>query len=166
MRDDSLQNSATTTVLGHSVGLASDHAAPALRALVKSWLHGQGFEVRDYGTETAESVDYPDYAARLSQGLLTGEVSWGVALCGTGQGMNMALNRYPQVRAALCDSETLARLARAHNDANVMVLGGRVSGSLVAEACLQAFTTTAFAAGRHARRVAKLSAKPLEDIKT
>jgi ribose 5-phosphate isomerase B len=80
--------------------------------------------------------------------------------------MNMALNRYPQVRAALCDSETLARLARAHNDANVMVLGGRVSGSLVAEACLQAFTTTAFAAGRHARRVAKLSATPLEDIKT
>jgi ribose 5-phosphate isomerase B len=139
------------------IALASDHAGVELKAALKAELESQGRAVLDLGAHGAQSVDYPDFADALAKALAEGRARWGIAVCGTGIGISMALNRHRHVRAALCHDTTGARLAREHNDANVLAMGARLIGTEVAKDCVQTFLGTAFAAGRHERRVAKLA---------
>ena len=115
-----------------------------------------GHEILDLGTDGPGSVDYPDYGKALAESIASGKAERGVAICGTGIGISIAVNRHPGVRAALCHDETSARLAREHNDANVLALGARLIGPEVAKRCLRTFLETEFAGGRHVARVAKL----------
>lgn len=137
------------------IALASDHAGFTLKEIVKRILQNyDDIEVIDLGPVTAEqSVDYPDYAKKLAENL----VDIGVLICGTGIGMSIAANRFKNVRAALCTTPEFAKLARAHNDANVLVLPGRFLNEEDAKACLDVFLTTPFDGGRHQQRVEKLS---------
>lgn len=137
------------------VAIASDHAGYTLKEELKS-LFADRVEWHDLGTGSLESVDYPDYAKALGDNITKNKALRGVAICGTGIGMAIALNRFPAVRAALCTDATMARLARAHNDANVLVMGGRIIGLERARECLAVFLDTPFAGGRHERRVEKL----------
>lgn len=139
-----------------TVALAADHAGWQLKNELKSLLEGRGCEVVDLGAHSAESVDYPDMAAALAKVLATGRATRGVLVCGTGIGISIAANRHRHVRAALCHDVTTARMARRHNDANVLALGARVLGSQAALDCLEAFLDTPFEGGRHQRRVDKL----------
>jgi len=139
------------------VAIAADHGGFDLKTLLLPELRALGFEVIDLGTGSSDSVDYPDFAQLLVHAIEEGRVGRGVLMCGTGIGMSIAANRSRAVRAALCHDTTTARLARQHNDANVLVLGGRVIGFETAKDCLKIFFTTSFDGGRHARRVAKLS---------
>ena len=139
------------------IALVADHAGFELKNSLKDLLDEQGFETVDLGPETADPVDYPDMAGRLAAALKEGRAQFGVMACGSGIGIAMAANRYPWIRAAMCYDVTTARLAREHNDANVLALGARLIGLEVARDCLLTFLNTPFAAGRHARRVAKMS---------
>jgi len=139
------------------VAIAADHAAVELKRLLVTELEAMGYGVLDLGTNGAEAVDYPDIAAKLVHAIKAGEAKRGVLLCGSGIGMSIAANRHPIIRAALCHDGLTARLARQHNDANVLVLGGRLVGPELAKDCLKIFFSTDFDGGRHARRVAKLS---------
>ncbi len=139
-----------------TIAIAADHAGLDLKSVLSQELRQSGFEVLDLGTASSDSVDYPDFADALAGAITQGRVSRGVLVCGTGIGISIAANRHRGVRAALCRDSTDARLAREHNDANVLVLGGRTTGVETARDCLKAFLTTPFAGGRHARRVAKL----------
>ena len=132
---------------------ASDHAGLALRAEAVKAARARGVEVEDLGPFTADSVDYPDLAARLGEALAAGRARFGLLVCGTGIGMSIAANKLPGVRAALCRTEYEARMARAHNDANVLCLGERVTGAGLAAAIVEAFLATPFEGGRHQRRV-------------
>ncbi len=137
---------------------ASDHAGLALRAEAVKAARGRGAEVEDLGPFTADSVDYPDLAARVGEAVASGRARFGVLVCGTGIGMSIAANKLDGVRAALCRSEYEARMARAHNDANVLCLGERVTGPGLGAAIVEAFLATPFEGGRHARRVEKITA--------
>ena len=139
------------------VALVADHAGLELKSALKGLLDEQGFETVDLGPDTAEPVDYPDMAGRLAAALKAGRAQVGVMTCGSGIGIAIAANRYPWIRAAMCYDVTTARLAREHNDANVLALGARLLGLEVARDCLLTFLNTPFAGGRHARRVAKMS---------
>ncbi len=139
------------------IAIASDHAALDLKADLREWLIEQGHEVADLGPDTAESVDYPDFGYLLAGVVADGTADRGVALCGSGIGISMAVNRNPAVRCALVSEPLSASLAREHNDANVIAMGARLTGSDMAKACLAAFLETEFAGGRHQRRVDKLS---------
>ena len=138
----------------------SDHAGFLLKRYLHERLAERGFQVVDLGTETDEPVDYPDYAYALASRLRHGPNLVGLAVCGSGIGVSIALNRFPWVRAALCHDATAARLAREHNDANVLVLGGLAIDRDAAMACLTTFLQTGFSGGRHARRVGKLGNPP------
>lgn len=140
----------------NTIALAADHAGFELKDLLKQDLEEMGYEVLDLGTNARESVDYPDYGKALADALAAGKAARGVLVCGTGIGISIAANRNPAVRAAVCHDETSARLAREHNDANVLALGARLIGPEVARDCLKAFLQTEFAGGRHSGRVAKL----------
>ena len=140
------------------VAVAADHAGFELKAALAKVLRDDlGCEVIDLGTASPEAVDYPDYAMRLVEAMRSGRVDVGVLVCGSGIGMSIAANRHPSIRAALCANTEMARLARQHNDANVLVLGSRLTDAATAAACLEAFLATEFEGGRHARRVAKLA---------
>ena len=147
------------------IAIASDHAAFDLKAELADWLRERGHEVNDLGPATAESVDYPDYGYALAEVVASGGAEFGVALCGTGIGISIAVNRIPQVRCARVSEPLSARLAREHNDANVIAMGARVIGVEMAKACLEAFLETPFGGERHARRVRKLSNPPQEPLK-
>lgn len=139
------------------VAIASDHAGYPL----KSWLIDNyqlsPVEWVDLGTDTEDSVDYPDYGYKLAEAVAAGEADCGVVICGTGIGIGIAANRNPKVRAAVCVNSTMARLTRIDNNANILCLGARIVGSLVAQDCLHTFLTTEFeGGGRHERRVNKL----------
>ena len=140
-----------------TVYLSSDHAGAELRLAVGDHLAARGFEVKDLGPDIGDSVDYPDYAAKLAQALREDPQARGVAVCGSGIGISIAANRFPWVRAALVHDATAARLSRQHNDANVIALGQRLTGMAVALDCVDSFMETEFEGGRHTRRVAKLS---------
>jgi ribose 5-phosphate isomerase B len=129
----------------------------AHRHRLAGWLVEQGHEVDDLGTTGASSVDYPDYGYKLADAIASGAVERGVALCGSGVGISIAVNRNPAARCALVSEPLSARLAREHNDANVLALGARLVGAEMAKACLEAFLSTPFAGDRHVRRVDKLS---------
>jgi len=144
--------------MGIKMVAASDHAGLGLRAEAIKAARARGVEVEDLGPFNAESVDYPDLAVRVGEALAAGRASFGLLVCGTGIGMSIAANKLPGVRAALCRTEFEARLARAHNDANVLCLGERVTGVGLGTAIVEAFLATPFEGGRHARRVEKLGA--------
>jgi ribose 5-phosphate isomerase B len=146
-----------TKTAGLTIALASDHAGFALKATLRKALEAQGMNVLDLGTNTQDSVDYSDYATAVAQAMAWGQASRGVVICGSGIGISIAINRYRHVRAALCTSGLMARLARLHNDANVLALGARLVGEDVALECLQEFLNTQFEGGRHSRRVEKMS---------
>lgn len=139
------------------VAIASDHAGYPLKTALVPVLERLGFDVLDLGTTGTQSVDYPDFADALATAFRAGKARQGVLICGTGIGISIAANRHPELRAALCHDGLTARLARQHNDANVLCLGARVIGSATAEDCVETFFTTGFEGGRHAGRVAKLS---------
>ena len=142
------------------IAIASDHAALALKAELAAWLTGLGHEVTDLGPTSEASVDYPDYGYKLAEHLGAGNAEFGVALCGSGIGISIAVNRNPAVRCALVSEPLSAKLAREHNDANVIAMGARLTGSDMAKACLEVFLATPFAGDRHVRRVDKLSNPP------
>ena len=136
----------------------SDHAGLALRAEAVKTARAAGFEVEDLGPFSGESVDYPDHARQVAEAVAAGRARFGLLVCGTGIGMSIAANKVKGIRAALCTSEFEARMARAHNDANVLCLGERVLGAGLAAAVVKAFLETPFEGGRHARRVEKIGA--------
>lgn len=140
-----------------TIAIAADHAGFALKSVLSAELAQLGYAVLDLGTHSAESVDYPDFARAVAQAIEGGQVQRGVLICGTGIGIGMAANRHRAVRAAVCHDVSSTRLARRHNDANVLALGARLIGEEVAKDCLRAFLETKFEGGRHARRVAKMS---------
>jgi len=139
------------------IALASDHAAIELKALLRDWLIEMGHEVADLGPETTDSVDYPDFGYKLAEVVADGTAERGIALCGSGIGISMSVNRNPKVRCALVSEPLSASLCREHNDANCIALGARLIGVDMAKACVTAFLETEFAGGRHQRRVDKLS---------
>jgi ribose 5-phosphate isomerase B len=140
------------------IALAADHGGFALKIALLSHLQDMGLRTLDLGTNSAtESVDYPDYAALLAAALKAGEAERGILICGSGIGISIAANRYPFLRCALVHDVTTARLAREHNDANVLALGERITGLAVAKDCVDIFLRTQFTGGRHEARVAKLT---------
>ena len=139
------------------IALASDHAAIELKAELRNWLIEAGHEVADLGPETTDSVDYPDFGYKLASVVADGTAERGIALCGSGIGISISVNRNPAVRCALVSEPLSAALASEHNDANCMALGARLTGVDMAKACVTAFLETEFAGGRHQRRVDKLS---------
>lgn len=145
---------------GGAVAVAADHAGFDLKEHLRAALTRAERRVVDLGTHDAEPIDYPDVAERLARCLERGEADLGVLVCGSGIGVAIAANRYPWIRAAACHDVTAARLARAHNDANVLTLGARLVGTATADDILDVFIDTPFAGGRHAQRVAKLGAPP------
>ena len=140
------------------LALGADHAGWPLKEAVKAWLGTRGHEILDFGTHTADSVDYPDYAALVADAVSAGTAERGVLVCGTGIGMAIAANKVPGVRAASCADVYTARMAREHNDTNVLALGARLTGNEAATEILRVWLETAFAGDRHARRVEKLTA--------
>ena len=139
------------------IAIASDHAAVELKALLAAWLRETGHDVDDLGPMTADRVDYPDYGYRLAGAIANGSAERGIALCGSGIGISIAVNRNPACRAALVSEPLSAALSREHNDANVLAMGARLIGPDMAKACITAFLSTDFGGGRHADRVAKLT---------
>ena len=140
------------------IAMASDHAGFAMKAELADWLRMQGHEVIDLGPADTASVDYPDYGYRLAEALATGPARFGVAVCGSGIGISIAVNRHPAARCALVSDTLSARLAREHNDANAIAFGGRLIGLDTAKDALATFLATPFAGDRHTARVAKLGA--------
>jgi ribose 5-phosphate isomerase B len=142
------------------IAIASDHAAVALKGELAQWLRELGHEVEDLGTNGDASVDYPDFGYKLAEHVAAGRAERGVALCGTGIGISIAVNRNPAVRCAVVTEPVSARLSRDHNDANIIALGARIVGPELAKGCIEAFLATPFGGDRHVRRVAKLSKTP------
>ncbi|MBB3911724.1 ribose 5-phosphate isomerase B [Sphingomonas desiccabilis] len=145
----------------YRIALASDHAAVALKASLVAWLRDAGHAVLDLGPEGEASVDYPDYGYALAHRVSGGEADFGIALCGSGIGISIAVNRHAGCRCALVNEPLSARLAREHNDANVLAMGARLVGIEMAKACIEAFLATPFGGERHQRRIDKLSSPTL-----
>ncbi len=140
------------------IALAADHAGFALKDQLRDWLAEAGHEVVDLGTNGSESVDYPRFGSLLGETIASRKAERGIAVCGSGIGISIAVNRNPACRCALVNEPLSASLAREHNDANVLALGARLTGIDLAKACVTAFLDTSFAGGRHASRVDLLSA--------
>lgn len=138
------------------IAIASDHAGFELKEKIKVYLEAQGKDIKDFGTHSPESCDYPDYAHPAAQSIVKGECEKGVAICGSGEGMQMTLNKYQEIRAALCWLPELAMLSRQHNDANFLVLPARFITPEEAFEITKAFFETAFEGGRHELRVKKI----------
>ena len=136
------------------IGLASDHAGFELKQYVKQWLEAKGWEYKDFGTYTAESCDYADFAHPLALAVEAGECYPGIAICGSGEGISMTLNKH--IRAALCWIPEISHLARQHNDANVLVMPGRFIDNEMADKIMTEFFNTEFEGGRHQKRIDKM----------
>lgn len=141
------------------VGLCSDHAGFELKGIIEGYLESQEIPFRDFGTASADSCDYPDFAHPCAEAVERGECYPAIAMCGTGNGISMTLNKHQGIRAALCWTPELAELARKHNDANVLVLPARFIDPVVALAVVDAFLSTPFEGGRHQRRIEKIPVK-------
>jgi ribose 5-phosphate isomerase B len=139
-----------------TIGLASDHAGYDLKQVVKAYLDEKGLPYKDYGTYSTDSCDYPDFAHALATGMENGECQRGIAICGSGEGISMTLNKHQMVRAALCWMPEIAHMTRQHNDANVLVMPGRYISDEVARQVMDEFFSTEFEGGRHVRRVEKI----------
>lgn len=138
------------------IGLASDHAGFALKEYVKHYLDERGYAWKDFGTDSEASCDYADYAHPLAQAVEQGENYPGIAICGSGQGISMTLNKHQGIRAALCWEPEIARLSRQHNDANVLVMPGRFVSEEEASRIMDAFLASDFEGGRHQKRIDKM----------
>lgn len=143
--------------MSHRIAIASDHAAYAMKSELANWLREIGHDVIDLGTNGPESVDYPDYGYRVGKAIADRSADFGVAICGSGIGISIAVNRVPAARCALVSEPLSARLARNHNDANVIALGARLIGVEMAKACIVTFINSEFDGGRHQGRVDKLT---------
>ncbi len=139
------------------ISVAADHAGLPLKQVLITHLEAQGWAVRDLGAHTPDSVDYPDYGYKLAEDIASGKSDRGLVICGSGVGISIAANRHPKVRCALCSEPLSAKLARQHNDANVLAMGARLLGHAMATEVLDVFLATEFEGGRHQRRVTKLS---------
>ena len=139
------------------IALAADHAGYQLKDELVAWIREQGHDVSDLGTNGPQSVDYPPFGRKLADAVASGEADRGIAICGTGIGISIAVNREAKCRCARVSDPLSAALAREHNDANVLALGARIVGTEMAKACVAAFLDTGFAGGRHAHRVDQLS---------
>lgn len=142
-----------TTAEHEVIIIGCDHAAFQLKETVKTFLEKSGFVVEDAGAYDETSVDYPEYAKQVASQISRGKIKRGILLCGTGLGMSMAANKYPHVRAALCNDLFSAQMSRRHNDANILVLGGRVIGDILALEIVKTWLETPFEGGRHQRRL-------------
>ncbi len=140
------------------IGLASDHAGFALKQYVKQYLDERGLSYKDYGCMNEESCDYPDFAHALANGMAAGECEKGIAICGSGEGISMTLNKHANIRAALVWMPEIAHMTRLHNDANVLVMPGRYIDNDTAKSIMDEFLDTEFEGGRHIRRIEKISA--------
>ncbi|MEY2773947.1 MAG: hypothetical protein RLZZ275_294, partial [Bacteroidota bacterium] len=140
-----------------NVSLGCDHAGPALKARVAAFLEARGVVAVNRGTDTEDRVDYPDYAHRVAEDVASGSAELGILICGSANGVAMAANKHAGIRAAIAWNAEVARLARGHNDANVLCLPARFISDEEALACVEAFLTTPFEGGRHAGRVAKIA---------
>ena len=138
------------------VGIASDHAGFTLKQFVKQYLEEKGYAYKDYGTYNEESCDYSDYGHLLARGIEEGEVYPGIAICGSGEGIAMTLNKHQTIRAGLCWIPEIALLVRKHNDANVLVMPGRFIDNDMARKIMDEFFATEFEGGRHSRRIEKM----------
>lgn len=145
-----------TMIATKTIGLASDHAGYALKQFVKEYLDEKGLPYKDYGTLNEESCDYPDFGHALARGIEQGEVFPGIAICGSGEGISMTLNKHQQIRAGLAWQPEIAHLIRQHNDANVLVMPGRFIDNDMARRIMDEFFQTDFEGGRHQRRVEKI----------
>lgn len=139
-----------------SIGVACDHAGYELKTKVIKHLESKGCVVHDFGTDSAESVDYPDYAHKLASAVESGSCQFGIAICGSGNGVNMTVNHHRKVRGALCWTPEIAALARQHNDANIISLPARFIETSIALQMVDVFLSTDFEGGRHQRRVEKI----------
>jgi ribose 5-phosphate isomerase B len=135
--------------------IGSDHAAFQMKEIVKKYLMQNGYEVSDQGPQDANSVDYPDFGVKVAASVASGEYARGILMCGTGIGMSMVANRFPHVRAALCGDTFSAAMSRQHNDANILVMGGRMIGDVLALEIVKVWLETAFEGGRHQKRIDK-----------
>ena len=140
------------------ISIACDHGAIALKNHLKAYLEGKGYEVKDFGTHTTDSCDYPDFAAPAAQAVASGECEKGIVLCTTGIGVSMVANKVKGIRCALCHEPWSAEMTRRHNDANMLAIGAGVTGTNLAERIVDAFLTAEFEGGRHQRRVDKVMA--------
>ena len=141
------------------IALASDHAGFFLKEKVLAYLIREKYDVKDFGCSSEEAVDYPDFGHPLANAVSAGDFGYGISICGTGNGINMVVNKHPGIRSALCWNEEICRLARAHNDANILSLPGWFISESEALLIIKTFLTTSFEGGRHARRVVKISLK-------
>ena len=144
--------------MSKKIGIASDHAGYEMKEFLIGYLGSRGYEVLDFGTDSPESVDYPDYAHPLARAIESGELTEGVALCGSGEGMTITLNKHRGIRAGLAWIPEIARLIRQHNNANVIVLPARFITNDEAVALLEAYFESEFEGGRHQRRIDKIPA--------
>ena len=140
------------------LAIAADHGGFSLKRVLCEYLRQSDYEVLDLGADGTESVDYPDYAEKVCNAIVQGTVKRGILVCGTGIGMAITANKFKGIYAAVCANEFMARMSRAHNNSNVLCLGGRVIGDEVAKAIVDAWLTTDFAGGRHSRRTDKIKA--------
>ena len=139
------------------IGIGSDHGGFELKEHIKDYFEKEGIDYLDYGTNSLDSVDYPDYGRKLAEGVLSGEVDKGIAICGTGIGISIACNKVKGIRCALCGDTYSARMSVEHNNANIMALGGRVIGKDLAIEIVSIWLKSQFQGGRHERRVNKIS---------
>jgi len=140
----------------HKIYIGSDHAGYDLKMAVREFLVEQGFDVVDVGTYSKESCDYPDYARKVAESVVKDEKSFGILICGTGIGMSIAANKVPGIRAALANDIIAAKLSRAHNNANILCMGGRLIGKELSFEIVKTFLITSYDGGRHERRLRKI----------
>jgi ribose 5-phosphate isomerase B len=139
------------------IAIGSDHAGLELKTAIISVLKELGHEYIDYGTDTPQSVDYPDFGEMVSDAVSKGKVDRGILICGTGIGMSIVANKFPNIRAALCNDLFSAKMSRLHNDANILVLGGRIIGKDLASEIVRTWMVTPFDGGRHLNRITKIT---------
>jgi ribose 5-phosphate isomerase B len=147
------------------IGLASDHGGFELKEELKAFLKSLGVEPMDMGTFNEDSVDYPDFAALVAEKVSRGELEKGILICGTGIGMSIVANKFPRIRAALVNDLYSSRCSREHNDANILIIGGRIVGRELAKEIVKVWLETPFAGGRHKRRLEKIEALEKEKFK-
>jgi ribose 5-phosphate isomerase B len=138
------------------IGLASDHAGFKMKEVLRNWLIDEGYQVKDFGCNSPESCDYPDFAHPLAFAVSDGICAFGISLCGTGNGINMVVNKHPKIRSALCWNKEIANLARRHNDANICALPARFLLPSEVITIVREFLETDFEGGRHSRRISKI----------
>lgn len=153
----------TATSAKPRITIGSDHAGFSVKEIIRKYLESAGYSVSDVGTSSEESVDYPDYGKAVGESVVSKQADLGIAVCGTGIGISIAANKVPGIRAALAHDVNTARLAREHNDANVLALGGRIVTGEAAIEMVQVFLITAYLGGRHQRRLDKITAIEKEE---